>query len=253
MKRRVILSLILSLVFLTSCGIPNWFYISSADARISNSGTSNSYTTISVNSKYDLDVDVFLLYTITNATETTTPTESQIKNGLRAAFRTRYRINDANSNRFSSNSLSSVAEFEYTSTEQQFNLYALRPNGENVPTNTGSSPLFRLEKSEGDANINYNIHYSLVEGANERYLEVALSDQLDNGIERFKLARFNSSDFSINMSQDSADDHTGVEEGKYSLYILPVMYISSNSISNTGYPFNNLMLVTASDFIKIEI
>ena len=146
MKRRVVLSFILSLVFLTSCGVPNWFYISSADARISNSGTLNSYTTISVNSKYDLNVDVFLLYTITNATETTTPTESQIKNGLRSAFRTRYRINDANSNRFSSNNLSSVAEFEYASTEQQFNLYALRPNGENVPTNTGnmtmSSPNF---------------------------------------------------------------------------------------------------------------
>ena len=253
MKRRVVLSLILSLVFLISCGIPNWFYISSADARISNSGTSNPYTTISVNSKYDLDVDVFLLYTITNATETTTPTESQIKNGLRSAFRTRYRINDANSNRFSSNNLSSVAEFEYASTEQQFNLYALRPNGENVPTNTGSSPLFRLDKSEGDSSLNFRLDYSFVENGERKYLEVILSDQLSNNIESFELARFNLSDFSVSMSQDNADDHTGVEEGKYSLFILPVMYISSNSISNTGYPFNNLMLVTASDFIKIEI
>ena len=75
MKKRVILSsLILSLVFLlSSCGVPNWFYISSSDARISNSTGSNATTTISVSSDYALDVDVFLLYTIHDATSSSEP------------------------------------------------------------------------------------------------------------------------------------------------------------------------------------
>ena len=58
MKKRVILSsLILSLVFLlSSCGVPNWFYISSSDARISNSNQ-NKTTSINVSSGYELDID----------------------------------------------------------------------------------------------------------------------------------------------------------------------------------------------------
>ena len=252
MKKRVILSsLILSLVFLlSSCGVPNWFYISPSDARISNSNQ-NKTTSINVSSGYELDVDVFLLYTIHNATSSTTPSESQIKNSLQSTFRTRYRINDANANRFSSSG-TSIAEYTYTSTQHNFNLYSLKPMGTNVPTNSGSSPLFKLSKREGGAMISSTIDYELVEENGAKYLKAVLTYS-DGRTETMTLARFNSTDFSVNMSQDSQNDHTSVESGSYSLYVWPVMYISSSSLSSTGYPFNNLMLVTSSDFLKFEL
>ena len=254
MKNRVILSsLVLSLfLLLSSCGIPNWFYISSSDARILNStvGTDRT-TTITVESGYDLDIEVFLLYTIHNATGSTTPTGSTIRSGLTSDFRSRYRINDANANRFSSSG-TSIAEYTYTSTQHNFNLYSLKPMGTNVPTNSGSSPLFKLSKREGGAMISSTIDYELVEENGAKYLKAVLTDS-DGRTETMTLARFNSTDFSVNMSQDSQNDHTSVESGSYSLYVWPVMYISSSSLSSTGYPFNNLMLVTSSDFLKFEL
>ena len=251
MKKRVILSsLILSLVFLlSSCGVPNWFYISSSDARISNSNQ-NKTTSINVSSGYELDVDVFLLYTIHNATSSTTPSESQIKNSLQSAFRTRYRINDANANRFSSSG-TSIAEYTYTSTQHNFNLYSLKPMGTNVPTNSGSSPLFKLSKREGGAMISSTIDYELVEENGAKYLKAVLTDS-DGRTETMTLVRFNNTDFSVNMSNDSEKDHTSIESDAYNLYIWPIMYISSTSTAN-GHAFNNLMLVTASSFLSFDL
>lgn len=251
MKKRVILSsLILSLVFLlSSCGVPNWFYISSSDARISNSNQ-NKTTSINVSSGYELDVDVFLLYTIHNATSSTTPSESQIKNSLQSAFRTRYRINDANANRFSSSG-TSIAEYTYTSTQHNFNLYSLKPMGTNVPTNSGSSSLFKLSKREGGAMISSTIDYELVEENGAKYLKAVLTDS-DGRTETMTLVRFNNTDFSVNMSNDSEKDHTSIESDAYNLYIWPIMYISSTSTAN-GHAFNNLMLVTASSFLSFDL
>ena len=251
MKKRVILSsLILSLVFLlSSCGVPNWFYISPSDARISNSNQ-NKTTSINVSSGYELDVDVFLLYTIHNATSSTTPSESQIKNSLQSAFRTRYRINDANANRFSSSG-TSIAEYTYTSTQHNFNLYSLKPMGTNVPTNSGSSPLFKLSKREGGAMISSTIDYELVEENGAKYLKAVLTDS-DGRTETMTLVRFNNTDFSVNMSNDSEKDHTSIESDAYNLYIWPIMYISSTSTAN-GHAFNNLMLVTASSFLSFDL
>ena len=255
MKNRVMLSsLILSLVFLlSSCGIPNWFYISSSDARINNSTGSNT-TAISVSSDYALDVDVFLLYTINDATSSSEPTLSQIQSGLRSAFTTRYRINNANSNRFSSGS-SSVADYTFTSSGSVFHLYPLKPVGSNVPLNSGDSPLFRLQKAYGGANIDYTISYQMIEDSGNRYLQAILYDSSGNEIERVNLARFNSSEFGTDeeITNDSTNDSQKVDQNDYNLYILPVMYISSTSASESGHRFNNLMLVTASSFLSFDL
>ncbi len=256
MKKRVILSsLILSLVFLlSSCGVPNWFYISSSDARISNSTGSNATTTISVSSDYALDVDVFLLYTIHDATTSSEPKTSQIQSGLRSAFTTRYRINDANSNRFSSG-FSSVADYTYTSRQIDFHLYPLKPVGDNVPLNSGDSPLFRLQKTFGGTSINNTITYEMIEENGNRYLQAVLHDSSGNEIDRVSLARFNSSAFGTdeNIGNDSNNDHQHIDQNDYNLYVWPVMYISSTSASESGHRFNNLMLVTASSFLSFDL
>lgn len=256
MKKRVILSsLILSLVFLlSSCGVPNWFYISSSDARISNSTGSNATTTISVSSDYALDVDVFLLYTIHDATSSSEPKTSQIQSGLRSAFTTRYMINYANSNRFSSG-FSSLADYTYSSRQIDFHLYPLKPMGDNVPLNSGDSPLFRLQKTYGGTSINNTITYEMIEDSVNRYLQAVLYDSSGNEIDRVNLARFNSSAFGTdeNIGNDSNNDHQHIDQNDYNLYVWPVMYISSTSASESGHRFNNLMLVTASSFLSFDL
>ena len=252
MKKRVILSsLILSLVFLlSSCGVPNWFYISSSDARISNSNQ-NKTTSINVSSGYELDIDVFLLYTIHNATSSTTPSESQIKNSLQSAFRTRYRINDANSNRFSSGT-NPVAS--YTTNDLTFNLYPLDAVDSSAPNNSGADPLFLENKPSTQNRITLTLDYEIRDG----YLYVTMTDD-DSNTQEYQLQRYNGNGIfsSSGLDQDSRNDHTEVDlGGSYNLYVYPVVYISSNSTSpDTGHGFNNLMMITptSTQFIDLSI
>ena len=44
------------------------------------------------------------------------------------------------------------------------------------------------------------------------------------------------------ISSDNSNDHTHVEGNDYSIYLYPVIYISSNTVSDVGYPYNNLMM-----------
>lgn len=253
MKKRVILSsLILSLVFLlSSCGIPNWFYISPSDAKISNStASSNQYSTVNISSDYALDVDVFILYTIHNASSSTVPSINQISSGLRSAFTASYKENDADAYPLRSGN-NSIAEYTYTSTQQQFNLYLLRATGNSVSSSSGNAPIFKLSKREGGAMISCRIDYELVEENGAKYLRAVLTDS-DGRTETMTLVRFNNTDFSVNMSNDSEKDHTSIESDAYNLYIWPIMYISSTSTAN-GHAFNNLMLVTASSFLSFDL
>ena len=99
--------------------------------------------------------------------------------------------------------------------------------------------------------ISCRIDYELVEENGAKYLRAVLTDS-DGRTETMTLVRFNNTDFSVNMSNDSEKDHTSIESDAYNLYIWPIMYISSTSTAN-GHAFNNLMLVTASSFLSFDL
>lgn len=252
MKKRLILSsFILSLfLLLFSCGIPNWFYLSSGSISFRNT---SGGTTVRIDSnKYDLKIEFYLLYTITDASTESDPTLSSVLSGLRSDFRNRYRINDANANRFSSSSSPVSA---YTSNQLNFNMYPFRVIGADSSMNSGDSPLFSYEKIRGEGGeTSFNINYTLLDSDGKRYLEVTMTDDSGNS-ESHVLGRYNGGELLTDefISSDNSNDHTHVEGNDYSIYLYPVIYISSNTVSDVGYPYNNLMMVYTSDCISINL
>ena len=254
MKKRLILSsFILSLfLLLFSCGIPNWFNLQPSSISFKNT-LNDKTTTVRIDSdKYDLKIEFFLLYTINDASSSSEPKLSTVSSSLRSDFQSRYKINNANANRFSSSS-SPVAD--YASNQLTFNMYPFRVIGADSNMNSGDAPLFSYERNRGEGvEINFQVSYSLVEVDGNRYLEATMSD--DNGYtESHFLGRYNGGQIPTDelLTTDSVNDHTHIESNAYNLYVYPVIYISSDTLSDAGYPYNNLMLVTTSDFITIEI
>lgn len=253
MKKRLILSsFILSLfLLLFSCGIPNWFYLPLGSITFKN--YSENRTTVRIDSnKYDLKIEFYLLYTITDASTESDPKLSSVLSGLRNDFRNRYRINDANANRFSSSSSPVSA---YTSNQLTFNMYPFRVIGADSSMNSGDSPLFSYEKMRGEGGeTSFNINYTLLDTDGKRYLEVTMTDDSGNS-ESHVLGRYNGGELLADefISSDNSNDHTHVEGNDYSIYLYPVIYISSNTVSDVGYPYNNLMMVYTSDCISINL
>lgn len=252
MKKRVILStFILSLfLLLSSCGIPNLFYLSDSSIYFKNSQSEKTKTTtVRIDSdKYDLKIEFFLLYTINDASSSSEPLLSTVSSSLRSDFKTRH--DSIYATRINSNINAS-----YTSNQLTFNMYPFRVIGADSNMNSGDAPLFSYERNRGDGSeINFQVSYSLVEVDGNRYLEATMSD--NNGYtESHFLGRYNGGQIPTDelLTTDSLNDHTHIESNAYNLYVYPVIYISSDTLSDAGYPYNNLMLVTTSDFITIEI
>ena len=261
MRKKAVFSLILSL-FLISCGIPTWFYISTSDARLTNTSSGSTVSTrVMVETDWSVDVKVMLLYTIHNASSSTTPSSSSIQSGLINTFTSNYRLNTANSNRFS-NSSNPVATYTNTAEEKTFNLYALKVVGSSdeseaeLPLNGAGSSLdylFHFDTSSGAA-VNETITYRLdSDGSDNLYLYATVNEgEADE--KEYRLARYDSSAFlrSSEYQRDSRTDHEDIENGSYSLYILPVMYISAIDGAN-DYSFSNIMLVNASNFVSLDL
>ena len=233
MKKRLILSsFILSLfLLLFSCGIPNWFYINSYN--VSNS-TTNKTTTFSINSEFELDISFFLVYSIHNEDVET----STIRSGLLNRFIKEYNAN--NTNNPNGIPLRNSKLVEYTYNDNLFSLYpfsVIEPDG---ILNFGNSPIFSVHKNKGQNHLEFQINYDLKVDSNDgRYLSITSSENLTE----YKLFRYNRTPIEYNQDIDDTDDDvTNAGPSNYTIYILPVFYISSSDSNDLG-PYNNTWLI----------
>lgn len=246
MKRRVVLSFILSLVFLTSCGVPNWFYLPNNNVSIKISQQTTNDADISITSEYNLSIDVFLLYTITDADENTEINKSNILSSLRSNFEREYRINEANSIPISpgNNAITS-----YSSNNSTFYLYAL-----NKVEGNDNRATFSLTKNNL-AKLDFTINFNYEEDNGNRFINATLIDSNDLAIESILLSRIGGNSFSQDSTynDDNINDSTHVGASDYHLYVLPIIYISSTDLSSSGYPFNNTKLVVSSSYLDFDL
>lgn len=256
MKNRVVLSLFLSLFLLTGCGIPTWFYISTSNARLNNNTTSFS-TNIRVDTEFPVEAKFMLLYTIHNASTGTTPTISSIQSSLISDFRSRYRLSDANSNRFA-NDGNPVATYTNSTSQTTFNLYPFRvlesSDGSSLPSNGVGGDmdyLFRFDNTNGT--IDETVTYSVTNNPDSTVTITATINEGESDQLTYTLARYDRTAFlnSSSYSSDTKNDHSSVESGSYSIYIFPVMYISSDDYN--GMHFSNTMLVLSSGFLSHQL